>query len=118
MRGLLGPTIFILTLIIVVSGFAIVYFKPPGVALDCRGTIEGYGVPGVPITTFDSQCRAKVNVTWSDNIVCTGDGRVQGSASVISCPGLEDYKGKDLYVQAEFYNESGRYAKDEGRFLY
>ncbi|MFQ3307807.1 MAG: hypothetical protein ACI977_000018 [Candidatus Nanohaloarchaea archaeon] len=118
MRGLLGPAIFILTLIVIFAGLAIVMYKPAGVAVECQGDIEGFGVPGVPIGTFDSQCSAEVEVSFRNQSVCTGEARVQGAASVIPCQGLSDYTGESLQVNASFYNESGKYAEDSDAFGY
>lgn len=118
MRGLLGPAIFILTLLVVFAGVAVVMYKPAGVAVECSGDIVGFGVPGIPLGTFDSQCSAEVEVSLENKSVCTGEARVQGSGSVVPCQGLSEYTGEDLYVEAEFYNESGMYATDSGTFGY
>lgn len=118
MRGLFGPVVFILTLIILFAGVAIVMFKPAGVAVECGGDIAGFGVPGIPLGTYDSQCRAEVKVSLNNQSVCTGDARVRGSASVISCKGLSEYSGEALQVESRFYNESGLYATDSGSFNY
>lgn len=118
MRGLLGPAIIILTLIVLFAGVAVVIYKPAGVAVECSGNIAGFGVPGIPLGTFDSQCRAEVEVSLENQSVCTGDARVKGSASVIPCQGLSESTGEELQVEASFYNESGIYATDSGTFGY
>lgn len=118
MRGLLGPAIFILTLIVLFSGVAVVMYKPAGVAVECRGNIAGFGVPGIPLGTFDSECRSEVEVYLENQTICTGDARVRGSASVVPCEGLSEYTGEDLQVEARFYDDSGMYATDSGTFSY
>lgn len=118
MRGLLGPAIFILTMIVLFSGLAIVVYKPAGVAVECSGDIEGYGVPGIPLGTFETECGAMIEVSLGNQTVCENDARVQGSASVVPCQGLSEYRGEEMLIEASFYNESGIYAEDEGRFLY
>ncbi|WP_153550604.1 hypothetical protein [Candidatus Nanohalobium constans] len=90
--------------------------RPTGVDVSCDGEINGFGAPSFPLKSFDSECRAQVEVSLEDERICTGEGSVRGSRSIVSCEGLGEYSGEQLSVSARFYNGSENYANASSIF--
>ena len=117
MKGLIWRLIFIFSIMIGAIGLFLIANRPLGVAVDCEGSIEGFGSPSYPLSSYESQCDAAVSVSQNNQTVCIGEGSVKGSESVISCPGLDEVeKTEELQIEANFTDDSDMYAKDSGTF--
>jgi hypothetical protein len=119
MKGFIWRLIFILALLVGGIGLFLLFNRPLGVAVDCDGTIEGFGAPGLPLGNYESGCSAEVEVKQGNQTVCTGEGKVKGERSIIACPGIADGdRSKSFRIEANFSDSSGAYAKDSGQFSF
>ncbi len=119
MIRLLALLITVVSAAVMVFGFSYALGASPGVAVNCSGDITGFGQSKLPLWILGSGCEAEIQVFNSaDESVCTGESPVRNSGGIVPCEGLSQYEGEGLYVEAEFYNESGMYAEDSGDFRY
>jgi len=116
MKGLISRLIIIFCIIISASGLFLLVNRPTGVKANCSGQITGFGSPSYPLSSFESSCRAEVEVTQKNQTVCSGSGRVRNEQSIITCKGLDKYTGENLNISARFYNDSGQHTETSGTF--
>jgi len=116
MKGFIGRLVIIFCVIISASGIFLLVNRPTGVEVNCSGQITGFGNPNYPLSSFESSCRAEVEVIQNNQTVCSGTGRVRNEQSIITCKGLDNYRGENLNVSSRFYDDSGKYTETSGIF--
>ena len=116
MKGLIGRLVVIFCIMLSASGIFLLVNRPTGVGVSCSGEINGFGSPSYPLTSYETECRAEVEVSHDGTTVCTGSGTVRPGSGIVGCPGIDDFEGENLDVSARFYDDSGNYANASGNF--